>query len=98
MSAFHRTFEVFEISCSQNEQNHSQRTRNITDNPSISTENNHLLEYPPSLTLDSAKTMESVRRTTGLRNADRNTLPIVSTRQYPAIAGVLKIGCESRVT
>ena len=25
-----------------------------------STENNHLLEHPPSLTLDSAKTMESV--------------------------------------
>ena len=54
VSAFHRTFEVFEISCSQNEQNHSQRTRRITDNPSISTENNHLLEHPPSLTLDSA--------------------------------------------
>ena len=31
VSAFHRTFEVFEISCSQNEQNHSQRTRRITD-------------------------------------------------------------------
>ena len=60
MSAFHRTFEVFEISCSQKEQNHSQRTRRITDNPSISTENNHLLEHPPSLTLDSAKKMESV--------------------------------------
>ena len=60
VSAFHRTFEVFEISCSQNEQNHSQRTRRITDNPSISTENNHLLEHPPSLTLDSAKKMESV--------------------------------------
>ena len=60
VAAFHRTFEVFEISCSQNEQNHSQRTRKITDNPSISTENNHLLEHPPSLTLDSAKTMESV--------------------------------------
>ena len=96
MSAFHRTFEVFEISCSQNEQNHSQRTRNITDNLSISTENNHLLEYPPSLTLDSAKTMESVA---GLPDSGmRNTLPIVCTRQYPAITGVLKIGCESRVT
>ena len=60
VSAFHRTFEVFEISCSQKEQNHSQRTRRITDNPSISTENNHLLEHPPSLTLDSAKKIESV--------------------------------------
>ena len=60
VSAFHQTFEVFEISCSQKEQNHSQRTRRITDNPSISTENNHLLEHPPSLTLDSAKKMESV--------------------------------------
>ena len=60
VSAFHRKFEVFEISCSQKEQNHSQRTRTITDNPSISTESNHLLEHPPSLTLDSAKKMESV--------------------------------------
>ena len=97
MSAFHRTFEVFEISCSQNEQNHSQRTRKITVNPSISTENNHLLEHPPSLTLDSAKTMESV--TPGLPDSGmRNTLPIVCTRQYPVITGVLKIGRESRVT
>ena len=63
MSVFHRTFEVFEISCSQREQNDSQRTRRITDNPSISMENklkNHLLEHPPSLTLDSAEVMESV--------------------------------------
>ena len=28
----------------------------------------------------------------------RNTLPIVCTRQYPVITGVLKIGSESRVT
>ena len=28
----------------------------------------------------------------------RNTLSIVCTRQYPVITGVLKIGCESRVT
>ena len=54
LSAFHRTVEVFGISCSQREENDSQRTRRITDNPSISTENNHLLEHPPSLTLDSA--------------------------------------------
>ena len=61
VSAFHRTlFEVLEISCSQKEQNHSQRTRRITNNPSISTENNYLLEHPPSLTLDSAKKIESV--------------------------------------
>ena len=60
VSAFHRTFEVFEIGCSQKEQKHSKRTRRITDNPSISTENNHLLEHPPSLTLDSAKKIESV--------------------------------------
>ena len=59
-----------------------------------STENNHLLEHPPSLTLDSAKTMESVTPDSGMRN----TLPIVCTRQYPFITGVLKIGCESRVT
>ena len=27
-----------------------------------------------------------------------NTLSIVCTRQYPVMTGVLKIGCESRVT
>ena len=54
VSAFHGTFEVFEISCSQKEESDSQRTRRITDNPSISTENNQLLEHPASLTLDSA--------------------------------------------
>ena len=97
MSAFHRTFEVFEISCSQKEQNYSQRTRRITDNPSISTENNHLLEHPPSLTLDSAKKDRICDA--GLPNSGmRNTLSIVCTRQYPVITGVLKIGCESRVT
>ena len=98
VSAFHRTlFEVLEISCSQKEQNHSQRTRRITNNPSISTENNYLLEHPPSLTLDSPKTRESV--TPDYRTPEcGNALPIVCTRQYPVITGVLKIGCESRVT
>ena len=34
--------------------------RSLTIRLHKSTENNHLLEHPPSLTLDSAKTMESV--------------------------------------
>ena len=88
MSAFHRTFEVFEISCSQKEQNHSQRTRRITDDPSISTENNHLLEHPPSLTLDSAKIIESV--TPDSRTPECG-IHYCCTRQYPVITGVLLV-------
>ena len=96
MSAFHRTFEVSDISCSQREQNDSQRTGRITDNPSISMENNHLLEHPPSLTLDC---LNDGICYAGLPDYGmRNTLSIVCTRQYPVITGVLKIGCESRVT
>ena len=69
----------------------------MTDNPSISMENNHLLEHPPSL-------FDFKLRGDGIRYAGladygmRNTLFIVCTRQYPVITGVLKIGCESRVT
>ena len=97
MSAFHRTFEVFDISCSQREQNDSQRTRRITDNPSISMENNHMLEYPPSL-FDFKLCGDGIC-SAGLPDYGmRNTLSIVCTREYPVITGVLKIGCESRVT
>ena len=97
MSAFHRTLEVFAISCSQREQNDSQRTRRITDNPSISMENNHLLEHPPSLTLNPAYMMESVTLDYRTTECGIHYL-IVCTRQYLVITGVLKIGCESRVT
>ena len=99
MSAFQRTFEVFEISCSQNEQNHSQRTRKITDNPSISTIYG---KQPPTRTpsiFDFGLCQNDGICDAGLPDSGmRNTLPIVCTRQYPVITGVLRIGCESRVT
>ena len=98
MSAFHRTFEVFEISCSQKEQNHSQRTRKITDNPSTQVYGKQPPARTPSI-FDFGLCQNDGICDGGLPDSGMwNTLSIVCARRYPVITGVLKTGCESHVT